>query len=90
MTDCGWEYTNRSGWSEEERALEKIQYNETIKAVFFPPCVCVCVCRLYVVPGGNIITGAQQADCCLQAICGYYASIKGNLLGDTHTKSNTL
>lgn len=29
--------------------------------------------------GVNTATTAQQADCCLQAICGYYVSIKGNL-----------
>lgn len=41
----------------------------------------------------NIVTGAQQADCCLQAICSYYVSIKGNLQGDTQVtqpNSNTL
>lgn len=43
--------------------------------------------RVCAAPVVNIVTTAQQADCCLQAICGYYVSIKGNLQGDTHTNS---
>lgn len=38
----------------------------------------------------DIVTGAHQADCCLQAICGYYVSIKGKLQGNAHANSNTL